>query len=94
MNELQSNRDLTLSRPQHLASGRTYRYLLPPLEMPGEQRYTLWCLVELEHSPAPVTVVGSATVDRLKEAIRDKFDVEVTSSDMDLWKVRIFYTQV
>ena len=62
--------------------------------MPGEQNYTIWCLVELERIPAPVIVVASATIDGLKEAIRDKFNIEVASSRMALWKVRVLYTQV
>ncbi len=56
--------------------------------MSEEQSRTVWCLVDLERSPAPVRVPGDAAdVDYLKEAIRDKCEIRAASYRVVLWKV-------
>jgi hypothetical protein len=87
MNEFQSNRSFTPSNTQ-------LRYSLPPLVMQGEQTLEVWCLVDLHHLPAPVRVTESADIDHFKEAIKEKFDLSVSTSRLVLWKVRIFYASI
>jgi hypothetical protein len=61
--------------------------------MPGEQTRTLWCIVHPDQAPAPVRVPESADIDYFKEAIKEKFDIHVSTSRLVLWKVRILYRQ-
>jgi spore maturation protein CgeB len=62
--------------------------------MQGEQTLEVWCLVGLHHLPALVRVTSkSADIDHFKEAIKEKFDLSVSTSRLVLWKVRIFCQQ-
>jgi len=61
--------------------------------MPGEQSHTIWCLVKGDLVATPVRVTETADIDHLKEAIREKYNIRVTSNRMVLWKVKIFHAQ-
>ncbi|KAF8350347.1 hypothetical protein F5887DRAFT_1069378 [Amanita rubescens] len=55
--------------------------------MSGEQGRTIWCLVKGDLVAIPVGVIESANINHLKEAIREKCNIRVTSNRMVLWKL-------
>ena len=58
--------------------------------MSDDAARTLWCLVEDQAAPFEVTAPGNASINQLKELIRDKGADVRFAKDLVLWKVGTF----
>ena len=68
----------------------------PPAVSAENAQYQLWCLVEGDSAPFPVTVSTGTHVAGLKELIHYKRKArilqDVDAADLTLWKVSTFWT--